>query len=161
MCCCAPAAPGPFQPWPAAHSSYNLDLTAAAGPAVHAAPAAPAGTSMSSPNACGGLALLLSAMLAEGQVITPARVRRAVENTCLPVGDAGDAAAVLTYGRGLLQVGSDLWGWWVGVGGRMAGGGVHVRVCCGCARHAAFAAGRTSVQLSAAATIAWSPNWLP
>lgn len=116
MCCCASAAPGPFQPWPAAHSSYNLDLTAAAGPAVHAAPAAPAGTSMSSPSACGGLALLLSAMLAEGQVITPARVRRAVENTCLPVGDAGDAAAVLTYGRGLLQVGSDLWGWWVGVG---------------------------------------------
>lgn len=59
---------------------------------------------MASPNACGGLALLLSAMLAEGQVVTPARVQRAVENTCQAVGEAGDPAAVLTYGRGLLQV---------------------------------------------------------
>ncbi|GAB4814120.1 hypothetical protein N2152v2_001166 [Parachlorella kessleri] len=61
------------------------------------------GTSMASPNACGGLALVVSAMLAEGQAVTPARVRRAVENTALPVG-AGDPAATLTYGRGLLQV---------------------------------------------------------
>ena len=30
------------------------------------------------------------------------RVRRALENTCKPVGDGPDAA--LTYGRGLLQV---------------------------------------------------------
>ncbi len=58
---------------------------------------------MASPNACGGLALVVSAMLAEGQAVTPARVRRAVENTALPVG-AGDPAATLTYGRGLLQV---------------------------------------------------------
>jgi tripeptidyl-peptidase-2 len=58
---------------------------------------------MASPNACGGLALLVSAMLAEGQAVTPARVRRAVENTCQAVAE-GDPEAVLTYGRGLLQV---------------------------------------------------------
>lgn len=62
------------------------------------------GTSMSSPNAAGGMALLLSGLKALGSTISPARVRRAVENTCLPLG--GDAPdAVLTYGRGLLQVG--------------------------------------------------------
>ncbi|MEW5301337.1 MAG: hypothetical protein WDW36_004201 [Sanguina aurantia] len=61
------------------------------------------GTSMSSPNAAGGMALLLSGLKALGSTISPARVRRAVENTCLPLG--GDAPdAVLTYGRGLLQV---------------------------------------------------------
>jgi hypothetical protein len=58
---------------------------------------------MASPCACGGLALLLSALKAEGQAVTPARVRRAVENTCLPVA-AGEPDALLTYGRGLLQV---------------------------------------------------------
>lgn len=61
------------------------------------------GTSMASPCACGGLALLLSALKAEGQAITPARVRRAVENTALRL-DSEDPSAVLTYGRGLLQV---------------------------------------------------------
>lgn len=61
------------------------------------------GTSMSSPNAAGGMALLLSGMKASGLKTSPARVRRAVENTCLPLG--GDSPdAVLTYGRGLLQV---------------------------------------------------------
>lgn len=78
---------------------------------------------MSSPNACGGLALLLSAMLAEGQPITPARVRRAVENTAAPVGRPGDAATVLTYGRGLLQV----YGW---AGGQVAGGLAAEGLCC-------------------------------
>lgn len=40
---------------------------------------------------------------ASGQWVSPARVRRAVEATCAPLG--GDAPdAVLTYGRGLLQV---------------------------------------------------------
>ncbi|CAK0779170.1 hypothetical protein CVIRNUC_004710 [Coccomyxa viridis] len=60
------------------------------------------GTSMASPNACGGVALVLSAAKARGLPHSPARVRRALENTCKPVGDGPDAA--LTYGRGLLQV---------------------------------------------------------
>ncbi len=52
---------------------------------------------MASPCACGGLALLLSALKAEGQAVMPARVARAVENTCLPVAqDQPDG--VLTYG---------------------------------------------------------------
>jgi tripeptidyl-peptidase-2 len=62
------------------------------------------GTSMSSPCAAGGVALLLSAMKAEGQKVTPARVRRAIENTCRAV-NAENPASALTYGRGLLQVG--------------------------------------------------------
>ncbi|GLI68325.1 hypothetical protein VaNZ11_012720 [Volvox africanus] len=63
------------------------------------------GTSMSSPNACGGIALLLSGLLARGAVIAPHRIRRALENTALPLG--GDAPdAVLTYGRGLIQIGA-------------------------------------------------------
>ena len=61
------------------------------------------GTSMASPCACGGLALLASALKAEGQALTPARLRRAVENSCLPVGERMPNG-VLTYGRGLLQV---------------------------------------------------------
>ena len=61
------------------------------------------GTSMASPCACGGLALLLSALKAEGQVITPSRVRRAVENTALIL-HPEDPTSTLTYGRGLLQV---------------------------------------------------------
>ncbi|GLC44539.1 hypothetical protein PLESTB_000062200 [Pleodorina starrii] len=63
------------------------------------------GTSMSSPNACGGIALLLSGLLTRGSVISPHRLRRALENTALPLG--GDAPdAVLTYGRGLIQIGA-------------------------------------------------------
>ncbi len=60
------------------------------------------GTSMSSPNACGGLALLVSAMKANKMRVTPSLVRRAAENSAKPVGTAGSAA--LTYGSGLLQV---------------------------------------------------------
>lgn len=40
---------------------------------------------------------------AGGQWVSPARVRRAVEATCSPLG-GGAPDAVLTYGRGLLQV---------------------------------------------------------
>ncbi|KAL0024941.1 hypothetical protein WJX77_004746 [Trebouxia sp. C0004] len=61
------------------------------------------GTSMSSPNACGGIALLLSAMKANHMPISPSRVRRALENTCQVI-EERKSDAVLTYGRGLLQV---------------------------------------------------------
>jgi len=69
------------------------------------------GTSMASPCAAGGVALVVGAAKAAlaaagappGSRPSPARVRRAIENTATPLG--GDAPdAVLTYGRGLLQV---------------------------------------------------------
>lgn len=60
------------------------------------------GTSMSSPNACGGVALLVSALKQSGGAVTPARVRRAMENTAAPLGAAPEDA--LAYGSGLLQV---------------------------------------------------------
>jgi tripeptidyl-peptidase-2 len=86
---------------------------------------------MASPCAAGGLALILSGLKAHGaagpkdsgsgsssssstdtaaaagdtkQWISPNRVRRAVEATCQPLGGSSPDA-VLTYGRGLLQVG--------------------------------------------------------
>lgn len=62
------------------------------------------GTSMASPCACGGLALLLSGMKSLNQPVTPARVRRAVENTALESINGSEPAATLTHGRGLLQV---------------------------------------------------------
>ncbi|KAK4384978.1 Tripeptidyl-peptidase 2 [Sesamum angolense] len=46
------------------------------------------GTSMSSPCACGGVALLVSAMKAEGVPVSPYSVREALENTSVPVGDS-------------------------------------------------------------------------
>eukprot|EP00198_Chlamydomonas_reinhardtii_P006605 XP_001695941.1 predicted protein [Chlamydomonas reinhardtii] len=61
------------------------------------------GTSMSSPNACGGIALLLSGLLATGGALAPHRLRRALENTATPLG-GGAPDAVLTYGRGLIQI---------------------------------------------------------
>ncbi|GMH33052.1 hypothetical protein BSKO_00886 [Bryopsis sp. KO-2023] len=61
------------------------------------------GTSMASPNACGGIALLLSGLKATGGAITSNRIRRAVENTAQVV-DTGDLPVELTHGRGLLQV---------------------------------------------------------
>lgn len=58
------------------------------------------GTSMASPNACGGLALLLSGLKAMKTPYTPASVRRAIQNSARPV----EQAEVLAQGPGLLQV---------------------------------------------------------
>ncbi|KAI4384768.1 hypothetical protein MLD38_002876 [Melastoma candidum] len=60
------------------------------------------GTSMASPSACGGVALLLSAMKAEGIDVSPYTVRRALENTCVPVGSLPEDK--LSTGQGLIQV---------------------------------------------------------
>lgn len=61
------------------------------------------GTSMASPNACGGIALLLSALKTSGKKAPLSLMRRALENSCLPV-DSADVPSGLTYGKGLLQV---------------------------------------------------------
>ncbi len=58
------------------------------------------GTSMAAPNACGGMALLLSALKAEGASWTPHRIRRALENTAVPV----QGIEVFALGRGLVQI---------------------------------------------------------
>jgi len=58
------------------------------------------GTSMAAPNACGNIALLLSAMKAQGVPYTPQSIRRALENTALVV----PGIDLLTQGRGLVQV---------------------------------------------------------
>ncbi len=58
---------------------------------------------MSSPNAAGGVALLLSALKAANQPWSPNRVRRALENTAVPLA-VDQADSVLTYGRGMMQV---------------------------------------------------------
>ncbi|KAF3432977.1 hypothetical protein FNV43_RR24079 [Rhamnella rubrinervis] len=60
------------------------------------------GTSMSSPSACGGIALLISAMKAEGIPVSPYKVRKALENTSIPVGSLPEDK--LTTGQGLMQV---------------------------------------------------------
>ncbi|XP_057476526.1 tripeptidyl-peptidase 2-like isoform X2 [Actinidia eriantha] len=60
------------------------------------------GTSMASPSACGGVALLVSAMKAEGIPVSPYTVREALENTCIPVGDLPEDK--LSTGQGLMQV---------------------------------------------------------
>ena len=59
---------------------------------------------MASPNACGGIALLLSGAKAAGASPSPARVQRAIENTAIPISGCDGAASPLTHGRGLLQV---------------------------------------------------------
>ena len=58
---------------------------------------------MASPNACGGIALLISGMKTANASVTPRRLRRAIENTCETVG-AGDAESILAQGQGLFQV---------------------------------------------------------
>ncbi|XP_027363708.1 tripeptidyl-peptidase 2-like isoform X2 [Abrus precatorius] len=60
------------------------------------------GTSMASPSACGGIALLISAMKAEGITVSPYSVRKALENTCIPIGDSPEDK--LSSGQGLMQV---------------------------------------------------------
>ncbi|XP_051137979.1 tripeptidyl-peptidase 2 [Andrographis paniculata] len=60
------------------------------------------GTSMSSPCACGGAALLISAMKAEGISVSPYIIREALENTTVPVG--GSPEDKLSSGHGLMQV---------------------------------------------------------
>jgi tripeptidyl-peptidase-2 len=58
------------------------------------------GTSMASPNACGNIALLLSALKAEKVAYSPHRIRRALENTAVPVPNVD----IFGQGRGLIQI---------------------------------------------------------
>ena len=60
------------------------------------------GTSMASPAACGGIALLLSALKADGRTATPHIVRAALEMSATPVGEAPEDE--LSAGRGVMQV---------------------------------------------------------
>eukprot|EP00112_Aurelia_sp_Birch-Aquarium-sp1_P025902 Seg888.11 transcript_id=Seg888.11/GoldUCD/mRNA.D3Y31 product="Tripeptidyl-peptidase 2" protein_id=Seg888.11/GoldUCD/D3Y31 len=58
------------------------------------------GTSMSSPNACGGVAVLLSALKAERIAYSPASIRRCLENSAMKI----EGSCEFTQGRGMLQV---------------------------------------------------------
>ncbi|MCH7870153.1 MAG: S8 family serine peptidase [Planctomycetes bacterium] len=57
------------------------------------------GTSMASPNLCGGVALLLSGLKQEGMAYSPHRIRRAIENTARWI----DNVEPFAQGRGLAQ----------------------------------------------------------
>ncbi|MDA1194094.1 MAG: S8 family serine peptidase [Planctomycetota bacterium] len=58
------------------------------------------GTSMSAPNLCGGVALLLSGLKQEERAWTPARVRRALANTTAPI----EGSDPFSHGHGLIQI---------------------------------------------------------
>lgn len=58
------------------------------------------GTSMSSPNACGCIALLVSALKAKGLPYNPFSIKRALENTAAQV----DTVERFALGHGLVQV---------------------------------------------------------
>lgn len=58
------------------------------------------GTSMAAPNACGGMALLVSAMLLEGIEVTPERIRRALAATAV----RPEGMSVTMGGHGLVQI---------------------------------------------------------
>lgn len=60
------------------------------------------GTSMASPSACGGVALVISAMKAGGIPVSPYSVRKALENTTVSIGDLPEDK--LSTGHGLMQV---------------------------------------------------------
>lgn len=61
------------------------------------------GTSMSSPNAAGCVALILSGLKARGVPYTPYSIRRALENTAVTIPGSPDA---FTVGHGMIQVAS-------------------------------------------------------
>jgi tripeptidyl-peptidase-2 len=60
------------------------------------------GTSMASPNACGCIALVLSALKAAGQTWSSASIRRAIQATAAPL--QGPGAEPLAVGPGMIQV---------------------------------------------------------
>ena len=58
------------------------------------------GTSMASPNACGSVAVLMSALKKEGIIFSPAGIRRCLENTALRI----DGLSSFVQGHGMVQV---------------------------------------------------------
>ena len=94
------------------------------------------GTSMSAPNACGSIALLLSGLHEQGRDWTPHSIRRAIENTASPI----PGMDRFSLGAGMINVpaaweylqanagrGDDQVRYDVATGGRHAGRGVYLR----------------------------------